>query len=65
MALTIDSLPREERELIRRHYLEDERFDAVAKDLKISKSWASELHSQAIKRLGKRLRRAGGGVLGT
>jgi RNA polymerase sigma factor FliA len=58
IASVIDGLPNEERELIRRHYFQDERFDSVAKDLKIAKSVACEWHSRAIKRLGKRLRRA-------
>lgn len=55
----VDQLPHEEAELIRRHYLEDERFDKVAADLKISKSWASRLHSRAIVRLSRQMQRAG------
>jgi RNA polymerase sigma factor for flagellar operon FliA len=58
VARIVDGLPHEERELIRRHYFQDERFDLIAKDLKIAKSVACEWHSRAIKRLGKRLRRA-------
>jgi RNA polymerase sigma factor for flagellar operon FliA len=54
----VDELPRDEAELIRRHYLEDERFDKVADDLKISKSWASRLHSRAITRLSRQVSRA-------
>lgn len=54
----VDELPRAEAELIRRHYLEDERFDKVAEDLKFSKSWASRLHARAMTRLTKRVRRA-------
>jgi RNA polymerase sigma factor FliA len=52
----IDELPHEEAELIRRHYLQGERFDAVARELGLSKSWASRLHTRAITRLSKRLR---------
>ncbi len=52
----IDGLPFQEAELVRRHYLDGERFDLVAKDLGLSKSWASRLHTRAIGRLGKRLR---------
>lgn len=51
----IEDLPREEAELVRRHYLEGERFDHVAADLGLSKSWASRLHTRAIQRLTKRL----------
>ncbi len=52
----IDGLPREEAELVRRHYLGGERFDHVAAELGLSKSWASRLHTRAIGRLSKRLR---------
>jgi RNA polymerase sigma factor for flagellar operon FliA len=53
----IESLPAEEAALVRRHYLNGERFDRVAEDLGLSKSWASRLHTRAIGRLSKRLRR--------
>jgi RNA polymerase sigma factor for flagellar operon FliA len=52
----IPELPTLEAELIRRHYLEGERFDQVAASLGFSKSWASRLHRRALDRLGKRLR---------
>lgn len=52
----IGELPHEEAELVRRHYLEGERFDHVATDLGLSKSWASRLHTRAMGRLSKRLR---------
>jgi len=52
----VSHLPDEERELVRRHYFEGERFDLVAQDLGLSKSWASRLHTRAIGRLSKRLR---------
>ncbi len=48
-------LPEQEQTLIRRHYFEGERFDALAKELGLSKSWASRLHSRAIGRLTKHL----------
>ncbi|HKO48558.1 MAG TPA: sigma-70 family RNA polymerase sigma factor [Polyangiaceae bacterium] len=54
----VDELPRAEAVLIRRHYLEDERFDKVAEDMKYSKSWASRLHARAMVRLMKRVRNA-------
>lgn len=56
----IDALPKEEAELVRRHYLDGERFDQVAKELGLSKSWASRLHTRAVGRLSKRLRGAVG-----
>jgi RNA polymerase sigma factor for flagellar operon FliA len=52
----IRELPDNEAELVRRHYLEGERFDHVAKDLGLSKSWASRLHTRAIRRLSDALR---------
>jgi RNA polymerase sigma factor for flagellar operon FliA len=52
---SIDSLPEQEAVLIRRHYLEGERFDQGARELGLSKSWASRLHTRAIERLTKRL----------
>jgi RNA polymerase sigma factor FliA len=52
----IDALPAEEAQLVRRHYLEGERFDHVAQSLGLSKSWASRLHTRAMQRLAKRLR---------
>jgi RNA polymerase sigma factor for flagellar operon FliA len=52
----IEHLPEEEAQLVRRHYLEGERFDHVAQSLGLSKSWASRLHTRAMQRLAKRLR---------
>ncbi len=52
----IAELPHEEAELVRRHYLEGARFDHVADELGLSKSWASRLHTRALSRLSKRLR---------
>ena len=52
----IGDLPENEAALVRRHYLEGERFDHVAKELGLSKSWASRLHTRAIRRLSEALR---------
>jgi RNA polymerase sigma factor FliA len=54
----ISELPAEEEQLVRRHYLEGERFDHVAHSLGLSKSWASRLHTRAMQRLARRLRPA-------
>lgn len=51
----IQSLPLEESIIVRRHYLEGQRFDVVARELGLSKSWASRLHRRAMERLAKRL----------
>jgi RNA polymerase sigma factor FliA len=52
----LDDLPEDERTLLRRHYLDGERFDHVSASLGLSKSWGSRLHTRAIARLTKRLR---------
>ncbi len=52
----IEELPEHEGTLVRRHYLEGDRFDQVAAELGLSKSWASRLHTRAIQKLTKRLR---------
>ncbi len=56
VARELESLPYQEAELVRRHYLEGDRFDRVAEDLGLSKSWASRLHTRAIARLTERFR---------
>lgn len=56
VAAAIGDLPKEESELVRRHYLEGERFDRVAAELGLSKSWASRLHTRAMGRLSRRLK---------
>lgn len=55
----LTQLPDEEAQLVRRHYLEGERFDHVAQSLGLSKSWASRLHTRAMQRLAKKLRPSG------
>ena len=49
------TLPERERALVRGFYFEGRRFDEVAQDLGISKSWASRLHSKALARLREKL----------
>ncbi|MDF3066447.1 MAG: polymerase sigma factor for flagellar operon [Polyangiaceae bacterium] len=56
VAEAIEALPEEEASLVRRHYLEGERFDQVAASLGLSKSWASRLHTRAMQKLAKRFR---------
>jgi len=52
----VSRLPDRERALVERHYFEGEPFDTIAKDLGISKSWASRVHAHAIERLGAALK---------
>jgi len=51
----IEELSDQERTLIKRHYFDGDRFDHVAQEMGLSKSWASRLHTRAIKKLTKRL----------
>jgi RNA polymerase sigma factor for flagellar operon FliA len=55
----VGDLPHDELELVRRHYFEGERFDQVASELGLSKSWASRLHTRAIGRITQRMKRSG------
>lgn len=50
--------PEQERTLLMRHYFEDVKFEDVAKELGLSKSWASRLHSRAIEAVARSLKRA-------
>lgn len=52
----IEGLPEREQALLRGFYFENRRFDEVAGELGISKSWASRLHTKALETLKKRLR---------
>jgi RNA polymerase sigma factor for flagellar operon FliA len=52
----IAELPDKEAQLVHRHYIDGDRFEQVAEELGLSKSWASRLHARAIARLSKRLR---------
>ena len=51
--------PEAERRLVERHYFEDVNFDETARELGLSKSWASRLHSRAIEGIAKSLKRSG------
>lgn len=51
-------LPREEAILVRQHYIEGQRFDLVAEQLGLSKSWASRLHRRAMQRLARLVQEA-------
>jgi RNA polymerase sigma factor for flagellar operon FliA len=54
----VDRRPDAERHLLVRHYFEGVTFDEAAKELGLSKSWASRLHARAIEAMAKDLRRA-------
>lgn len=51
--------PDAERRLLERHYFEDVNFDETARELGLSKSWASRLHARAIEGVAKTLKRSG------
>lgn len=47
----LSRLPEREQSLVRGFYFEGRRFDEIAAELGISKSWASRLHARALDRL--------------
>jgi RNA polymerase sigma factor for flagellar operon FliA len=51
--------PEQERTLLTRHYFDDMTFEEAAKELGLSKSWASRLHARALEGVVKSLRRSG------
>jgi RNA polymerase sigma factor for flagellar operon FliA len=51
----LDVLDERERALVQGFYFDGRRFDEVAAELGISKSWASRLHTKALSRLRKAL----------
>ncbi len=55
----INERPDAERSLLRRHYFDGLRFEQVAKELGLSKSWASRLHARAIEAVTKTLKKEG------
>jgi RNA polymerase sigma factor for flagellar operon FliA len=52
----IAALPPHQRALVERHYYGGEPFEAIAKDLAISKSWASRQHDRAMRALAHMVR---------
>lgn len=55
----IARLPDAERHLVTRHYFDGVNFDEAAREIGLSKSWASRLHARAIEAMARSLRRAG------
>jgi RNA polymerase sigma factor FliA len=53
--------PEAERHLLQRHYFDDVNFDEAARELGLSKSWASRLHARAIEGLARSLKNRGVG----
>ncbi len=51
--------PDAERHLLQRHYFDDVNFDEAARELGLSKSWASRLHARAIEGIAKALKNRG------
>lgn len=55
-----EARPEAERHLLVRHYFDGLTFDEAAKEIGLSKSWASRIHARAIEGLAKELRRLRG-----
>ena len=49
--------PEAERALLERHYFDDVTFEEAAREIGLSKSWASRLHTRAIENLSRSLRK--------
>jgi RNA polymerase sigma factor FliA len=49
--------PDAERQLLMRHYFDDVTFEEAARELGLSKSWASRLHARAIEGVAKAMKR--------
>lgn len=52
----VAALPRQQRTLVERHYYGGEAFESIARDLAISKSWASRQHDRAMRALAQMVR---------
>lgn len=52
---SLERLPPRQRSIVERHYWGGERFDRIAAELGVSKSWVSRLHQQAMESLTKLL----------
>ncbi len=50
--------PDAERTLLERHYFDDVTFEEAAREIGLSKSWASRLHARAIEGVAKSLKRS-------
>lgn len=53
----VSTRPDNERILVERHYFEGRTFDETAKELGLSKSWASRLHARAIEAIAHELKK--------
>lgn len=54
----IEERPEQERTLLTRHYFDDVTFEEAARELGLSKSWASRLHARAIEGVARSLKRS-------
>jgi RNA polymerase sigma factor for flagellar operon FliA len=54
----VETLPTQERHLVQRHYFEGAQLDEAARELGLSKSWGSRLHTRAIESITRQLKRA-------
>jgi RNA polymerase sigma factor for flagellar operon FliA len=50
--------PEQERRLLTRHYFDELTFEEAAKELGLSKSWASRLHARAVEGIARSLKKA-------
>ncbi len=55
----VDARPDDERTLLRRHYFDGATFEEAAREIGLSKSWASRLHARAVEAIARELKRRG------
>jgi RNA polymerase sigma factor FliA len=54
----VEGLPDAERHLVSRHYFDGVNFDEAAREIGLSKSWASRLHARAIDGMARAMKRS-------
>ena len=51
----VERLPARERDIVHQHYFHEREFQAIARDLGVTKGRVSQLHSQALRRIAQLL----------
>jgi RNA polymerase sigma factor for flagellar operon FliA len=57
MKLAVEQIPEQEQHVIRRYYFEEAGLDEIGKELGLSKSWTSRIHTRAVAAITRELAR--------
>jgi RNA polymerase sigma factor for flagellar operon FliA len=57
MKLAVEQIPEQERHVIRRYYFDEAGLDEIGKELGLSKSWTSRIHTRAVASITRELTR--------